>query len=106
MSLQGSLRRARRNARFNLAVLLTIVVVAYVGGPLVARVVESLGGYNPGHYEPKDFERGQWIQHADDSVLFTRVPWDTLVSIALFLLVAVVWLTLIPSRSARRRPSR
>jgi hypothetical protein len=106
MSLRRTVRRARRQARFHLAVLLTIVAVAYVAVPHVARLVESVGGYNPGHYEPKDLERGAWIQRADGATLFARVPWDTVVSIALFLLVAVVWLTLIPPGPARRPPHR
>jgi hypothetical protein len=106
MSLRRSYRRARRQARFTAAVLLTIVVVAYVGVPHVARLVDSVGGYNPGHYEPKDLERGAWMQRVDDATLFSRVPWDTLVSVALFVLVAVVWLTLIPPGPARRPPHR
>lgn len=106
MSLRRTYRRARRQARFTVAVLFTIVAVAYVGVPRVARLVESVGGYNPGHYEPKDLERGAWLQHADGTALFPRVPWDTLVSVALFLLVAVVWLTLIPPGPARRPPHR
>ena len=106
MSLRRTYRRARRQARFNFAVLLTILVVAYVGVPHVARLVESIGGYNPGHYEPKDLERGVWMQHTEGATLLSRVPWDTLVNIALFLLVAVVWLTLVPPGPARRPPHR
>jgi hypothetical protein len=106
MSLRRTYRRARRHARFTFAVLLTIVVVAYVGVPRVARLLESVGGYAPGHYEPKDLERGAWLQSADGATLLARVPWDTLVSVALFLLVAVVWLTLIPPSPARRPPHR
>ena len=106
MSLRRTYRRARRRARFNFAVFLTILVVAYVGVPHVARVVESLGGYNPGHYEPKDLERGAWLERATDAALFSRVSWDTLVNIGLFLLVAVVWLTLVPTRTGRRTPHR
>jgi hypothetical protein len=106
MSLRRTYRRARRQARFMFAVLLTIVVVAYVGVPQVARLVQSVGGYDPGHYEPKDLERGAWLQNADGATLFSRLPWTTLVSVALFLLVAVVWLTLIPPGPARRPPHR
>jgi ribosomal protein S16 len=58
MSLGRAYRQARRKARFHFAVLLTIVVVAYVAVPQVARVIEAVGGYNPGHFEPKDLERG------------------------------------------------
>jgi len=106
MSLRRTYWRARRQARFTVAVLLTIVVVAYVAVPHVARLLESVGGYNPGHYEPKDLERGAWLQSPDGATLLARVPWDTLVSVALFLLVAVVWLTLIPPGPARRPPHR
>ena len=106
MSLRRTYRRARRQARFNFAVLLTILVVAYVGVPHVARLAESIGGYNPGHYEPKDLERGVWMQQTEGTTLLSRLPWDTLVNIALFLLVAVVWLTLVPPGPARRPPHR
>lgn len=106
MSLRRTYRRARRQARFTIAVLLTIVAVAYVAVPRVARLVESVGGYDPRHYEPKDLERAAWLQQADGATLFSRLPWDTLISVALFLLVAVVWLTLLPPAPARRPPHR
>jgi hypothetical protein len=106
MSLRRAYWNARRKARFNFAVLLTIVAVAYVGVPHVVRLVETVSGYNPGRYEPKDLERGAWLQNADGATLLARLPWDTLVSIALFVLVAVVWLTLIPPGPARRPPHR
>jgi hypothetical protein len=106
MSLRRTYRRARRQARFTIAVLLTIVAVAYVAVPPVARLVESVGGYDPRHYEPKDLERAAWLQQADGATLFSRLPWDTLISVALFLLVAVVWLTLLPPGPARRPPHR
>ena len=106
MFLRRTYGRGRRRARFTVAVFLTMVVVAYVGVPHVARLVQSVGGYDPGHYEPKDLERGAWLQSADGVTLVARVRWDTLVSVALFLLVAVVWLTLIPSGPARRPPHR
>ena len=106
MSLQDVYRRARRQARFTFAVLLTIVVVAYVAVPHVARVVESLGGYDPGRYEPKDLEREAWLQRAADAPLFAGIGWHTVVHVALFLLVAVVWLTFVPTRRGRRTPYR
>ena len=107
MSLRRTLRQARRQARFNLAVLLTIVVVAYVAVPQVARVLEAVGGYNPGHFEPKDTERGAWLQRpGDPDAVLARIPWETLFQIALFVVVAVVWLTLFPSRAPRRPPPR
>jgi len=110
MSLRRRYHHARRRARlqrFHVAVLLTIVVVAYAGVPHVARLVDSLGGYNPAHYEPKDTERQAWIQRSDDPDAFlARIPWDTVFHLTLFLLVAVVWLTLVPTRASRRPPPR
>jgi hypothetical protein len=107
VSLRRRYRHARRHSRFYFAVLLTIFVVAYAGVPHVARVVDSAGGYNPGHYEPKDSEREAWLQRSDDPDAFLRhIPWDTVFHVALFLFVAVVWLTLVPTRATRRPPSR
>ena len=102
MSLRRRYRHARRKARFNFAVLLTIIVVAYVGVPKLARLVEAVGGYNPPYYEPKDLERGMLLQHTEGATLLSRLSWETMVNIALFLLVAVVWLTLVPARHTRR----
>jgi hypothetical protein len=105
MSLRRAYRRLWRKRRFNVAVLLTIVVVAYVAVPQVARVIDAVGGYDPGVFEPKDHERGAWLQRPDDpDTVLARVPWEILFHIALFLLVAVVWLTLVPTRAPRRPP--
>ena len=106
MSPRRTYGLGRRRARFIIAVFLTMVVVAYVGVPPVARLAESVGGYDPGHYELKDLERGAWLQSADGVTLVARVRWDMLADVALFLLVAVVWLTLIPPGPARRPPHR
>ena len=106
-SLRRRSRRPRRRVRlqrFHIAVLLTIVVMAYVGVPHVARVVDSLAGYSPGHYEPKDAERETWVQRAENASFLANIPWGTVVNVLLFLLVAVVWLTLVPTRASRRPP--
>jgi hypothetical protein len=104
MSFRRLYRESRRHARFHVAALLTIVVVAYVGVPAVVRVVNAIGGYTSGHYEPKDAERGVWLERGGEGGLFGDVPWDTALNIALFLLVAVVWLTFYSSRDSRRPP--
>ena len=110
MSLRHRVRRVRRRARlqrFHLAVLLTILVLAYAGVPHVARIVDSMGGYSPGSYEPKDSEREAWVTRSEDSAaLLSRIPLATVVNVLLFLLVAVVWLTLVPTRDTRRPPPR
>ena len=70
ISLRRRYRRARRGVRlqrFHVAMLLTIVVLAYAGVPHVARVVDGMSGYTSGHYEPKDTEREAWVQRGDES---------------------------------------
>jgi hypothetical protein len=96
-------RRFGRHTRFNLAVVLTILLVAWVAVPSVARFVNAWAGYAPVHYEPKDFERQTWLEQHSADLLLAHVDWNDLVGIALFLLVAVVWLTLMPDRASRRR---
>ncbi|HEU5322590.1 MAG TPA: hypothetical protein VFX28_17420, partial [Methylomirabilota bacterium] len=69
--------------------------MAYVAVPPVARLVQSMAGYAPGSYEPKDRDREAWLRHAvGDGPLLRLVSWRTLVSAVLFAIVAVVWLTL------------
>jgi hypothetical protein len=73
----------------------------------VARFVESVGGYNPGHYEPKDQAREAWLQRPDDpDAVLSQIPWNTIINVGLFLVVALVWMTLVPSRAPRRPPPR
>jgi len=106
-SLRRRLRRARRATRFtrfHLATLLTIIVLAYAGVPHVARVVEGMSGYLNGHYEPKDAAREAWVQRAAEPDFVAGLPWSTLVNVLLFVLVAVVWLTVVPTRLSRRPP--
>jgi hypothetical protein len=97
-------RRFRRHARFNLAVILTIVVVAWLAVPSVARFVNAWAGYAPTDYEPKDFERQSWLERHDPGSLLRTLEWNDFIGIGLFILVAVVWLTLVPDRGSRRRP--
>lgn len=84
-----------------MAVVVTVLVVAYVIVPGVARFVTALGGYNPQGYEPKDFARQSWL--ADKLFLpALPVPADVVVNLVLFVLVAVVWLALVPPGASRR----
>lgn len=99
-------RRFGRHARFNFAVVLTILVVAWVAVPSVARFVNAWAGYAPTHYEPKDFERQSWMERHRADGLLGGLDWNDVIGIALFLLVAVVWLTLMPNRASRRGPPR
>jgi hypothetical protein len=97
-------RRFGRQERFHLAVLLTIIVVAYVAVPQVVRFVDAARGYDPAFYEPKDFERQAWIKRQVAPEIFPGFSWEIVIDIVLFLLVAVVWLTFVPARSPGRHP--
>lgn len=88
--------------RFHLAVILTIVVVAYVVVPVAVRYIDALRGYSPAYYEPKDFARQEWLRQQGVPEAFTGISWDVIVDVLLFILVAIVWLTLVPGRASRR----
>ena len=81
----------------------TIVVAAYVAVPQVVRFVDAVRGYDPAFYEPKDFERQAWLKRQVASTVIPGLSWEIMIDIILFLLVAVVWLTLVPTRASRRR---
>ena len=94
------------HARFNFAVALTIVFVAWVVVPGVAGFVGAWAGYAPLYYEPKDLERPTWIDNATSDTLLARLQWNDVLGGALFLLMALVWLTVMADRTARHRRSR
>ncbi len=89
------------HGRFHFAVILTVVVVAYVVVPYVVRYVDALQGYAPSHYEPKDTARQEWLRQQGVPEALADVSWDVVVDVALFILVAIVWLTLVPTRHRR-----
>src|SRR5438309_1828285 len=97
-------RRFGGHERFHLAVIFTILVVAYVAVPQVVRFVDAVRGYDPAYYEPKDFERQDWLQRQVAPAVLPGFSWEIAVDIILFVLVAVVWLTFVPARSPGRRP--
>ncbi len=97
-------RRFGYHERFHIAVVVTIVVVAYVAVPLVAQYITALRGYAPVYYEPKDFERQAWLARHGVLAGLTRIDTGVLVDIVLFVLVAIVWLTVVPTDTGRRSP--
>jgi len=91
-----------RHGRFHFAVLLTIVVVTYVFVPWIAQLVDSFHGYNPSYpYDPKDFPRQDWIIRQGVHVPIPA-PGNLIASLLLILLVAIVWMTVLPRGGARR----
>ena len=96
-------RRFGHHTRFNLTVALTILVVAWVAVPPVTRFVDSMSGYNPVVYEPKDAERQAWFERGGAPHLLSRLEWNDLLGLGLFLAVAILWLTIMSERSPRHR---
>lgn len=71
--------------------------------PGVTRLVNSMAGYNPQGFEPKDAERLSWL---DSRLRVTGLPpvsLELVLNVLLFLLVAVVWLAIVPPGASRRR---
>jgi len=93
--------RFGRHRHFHLAVVLTAVVVAYLLVPWVAQLVDAARGYSPVYYEPKDFTRQEYLRQRGIVVMI--VPGKIIVNVVLLLLVAIVWMTLLPGRGTRRR---
>jgi hypothetical protein len=81
-------------------VVVTIVVVAYAVVPSVTHFVSAARGYSPAVYEPKDEARQSWL--AARGSLVGLSPPDLVVRLLLFLLVAAVWLALVPPGASRR----
>jgi hypothetical protein len=77
--------------------------VAYVLVPGVARFLSAVGGYNPASYEPKDLARESWLDARGQVVGLPRVSLNVVINVALFLMVVVVWLALVPPGASRRR---
>ena len=103
-----SLRRYYRrhfghHERFHVAVILTIVIVAYVVVPVAVRYIDALQGYSPAAYEPKDRERQDLLSQRGVPEGLAGLSWEVVVNTLLVILVAVVWLTLVPTRASRRR---
>jgi hypothetical protein len=95
-------RRLGRQARFHLAVLLTIVVVTYLVVPWVVSLVDAARVYSPSYYEPKDFTRQEYIlRHGLPASIDTS--WKKAVNVMLVFLVVIVWMTVVPPGGARRR---
>ena len=97
-------RRFGYNERFHFAVLITLIVAAYVAVPFVVRFVDAIQGYSPAYYEPKDWAREDWLKRQVGSSALTSISIEVIVDVLLIVFVALVWLTFVPARSPRRRP--
>jgi hypothetical protein len=50
--------KIRKKSRWVFMYILIILLAGY----LIARFTHSFISYSPGYYEPKDFERGDWLK--------------------------------------------
>src|SRR3989442_1141068 len=96
-------RHFGHHERFHVAVILTIVIVAYVVVPVAVRYIDALQGYSPAAYEPKDRERQELLSQRGVPEGLAGLSWEIVVNTLLVILVAVVWLTLVPTRASRPR---
>ena len=78
-----------------------MLVVAYAVVPRVTHFLSAAGGYNPSAYEPKDAARQAWL--LERWGMLGYVPSEVVINVLLFLLVALVWLALVPPGASRRR---
>jgi len=106
-----SLRRAyhRRfgyHTRLHVAMVVTIAAVSFVLVPHLARLLDSFTGYNPVFYEPKDAQRQEWLTRQESGEFLPGIGWDVALNVLIFVVVAVVWLSLVPMRSPRRPSGR
>jgi hypothetical protein len=97
-------RHVRHRHRFNVAIILTIVAIAWIVVPAVVSVIESLARYDPTVYEPKDIERGVWMRRQMLSV--EHLTLENLLKLALFVFVGLAWLMLAPTLQRSSRPRR
>ena len=101
-------RHVRHHHRFNVAVVLTMIAVAWIVVPAVARFVDTLGRYDPAVYEPKDIQRSQWIA-SNPSLLLETLTLETALKLALFVFAALAWFAVsssTPGAGSRPGPGR
>jgi hypothetical protein len=98
-------RSVKHHHRFNLAVILTIIAIAWIVVPAVVNFVETVSQYNPSVYEPKDTQREQWLGRSQ--VLSGGVvTLENVLKLALCLFAGLAWLMLAPTLQRSRRSGR
>lgn len=95
-------RHVAHRGRFYVAVLLTIVAVAWIAVPLVVDFVQTVGSYDPSVYEPKDIQRGEYLA-TRGRISLDDLTWDNILKVALFIFSALAWMAVAP---AMHRPGR
>ena len=98
-------RHVRHRHRFNIAIVLSIIAIAWIVVPAVVSVIESLARYDPTGYEPKDIERGIWMGRRQ-MLSVENLTLENLLKLALFVFVGLAWLLLAPTLQRSSRPRR
>lgn len=98
-------RYVRHHHRFNIAIILTVVAIAWIVVPAVVRLVDALAHYNPSAYEPKDLERGVWVGRRD-ILSADHFTLENILKLALFVFAGLAWLLLAPGLQRSSRPRR
>lgn len=80
-----------RRGRLYLYLVLTMLVVAYVVVPWTVAFIQSLSGYNPNYYEPRDPEREEYLSTQTASAE-SFYGWESAVKLVLLVLVGLLWL--------------
>lgn len=99
-------RYVKHHHRFNIAVILTIIALAWIVVPAVVSFVETVSQYNPLAYEPKDAQRGQ-LMGRRQALAADVLTLENVLKIVLCLFAGLAWLMLAPTlqrsgRSGRR----
>lgn len=99
-----------RNGRFYLYMVFTIAVVAYILVPWVTQFFGDFGGYNSAAYEPKDFERTEWLKRTQfENDFFGQFYPNWLqgaLKLLLLVLIGLLWLVAYSSSSFKGSRSR
>ncbi len=74
-----------------------MVVVAYVLVPWIVELAETIGGYDPAYYEPKDLQRQDYLKSLP-SLGGGFLGWETTLKILLLVLAGLLWIIAVPSR--------
>lgn len=98
-------RYVKHHHRFNIAVFLSILAVAWIVVPAVVRFVETVSQYNPLAYEPKDVERGQWVERRP-ILSVEDLTLENILKLVLFLFAGLAWLLLAPTLQRSSRTGR
>ena len=80
-----------------MALIFTVLVVAYVVVPWIVGLVETIGGYAPAYYEPKDQQRQDYLRSLP-VIGQTFLGWETTFKLLLLVLAGILWLMAAPSR--------